>query len=312
MFRKNTALLGAAFASVVASGVLLTGQQPAGGPFTAEQATAGKAAYEANCAACHGSDLMGAPPLAGEGFIGGWRTRTTRDMYGLIRTTMPADNPGGLSEPTYVNIVAYILQYNGIAAGTTPLTPTTDVRIGGPAPAAAAAAPVPRRPRCPRAWCSTASRRRTGAGRTRRGRAGRGRGTGARTRPAGTSAHRPDGQGRGEELRARDRRDAAQSRSGRLADAAARSVRVELQRAHADHARQRPGPPAPVDLADERGRNQSAVAARLQRDHLPQQHGRHRPGDRREDGRSHLGTAARRQHRDARHDALRRQAVSSR
>ena len=137
MSRKNSSLL-AAFASLVASGVLLTGQQPAGGPYTAEQATAGKAAYEASCAACHGSDLMGAPPLAGEGFIGGWRTRTTRDMYGLIRTTMPADNPGGLSEPTYVNIVAYILQYNGIAAGTTPLTPTTDVRIGGPAPAAAA------------------------------------------------------------------------------------------------------------------------------------------------------------------------------
>ena len=37
-------------------------------------------------------------------------------MYGLIRPTMPADNPGGLSEPTYANIVAYILQYNGVAA----------------------------------------------------------------------------------------------------------------------------------------------------------------------------------------------------
>src|SRR5678809_747839 len=139
MLRKNSVLL-IAGVSLVGSGVLLTGQQPAAGPFTAEQASAGKAAYEANCAGCHGSDLMGAPPLAGEGFIGGWRTRTTRDMYGLIRTTMPADNPGGLSEPTYVNIVAYILQFNGVAAGTTPLTPTTDVRIGGPAPAAAAPA----------------------------------------------------------------------------------------------------------------------------------------------------------------------------
>ena len=121
MLRKNYFLV-AAFASLVASGVFLTGQQPAGGPFTAEQASAGKAAYEASCAACHGSDLMGAPPLAGEGFVGGWRTRTTRDLYGLIQTTMPADNPGGLSETTYVNIVAYILQFNGITAGTTPLT----------------------------------------------------------------------------------------------------------------------------------------------------------------------------------------------
>src|SRR6185503_166279 len=142
MLRKSSAHL-VAFASLVASGVLLAGQQPAGGPYTAEQATAGKAAYEASCAACHGSDLMGAPPLAGGGVIGGWRTRTPRDMYGLIRTTMPADNTGGLSEPTYANIVAYILQYNGVAAGTTPLTPTTDVRIGGPAPAAAAPAAAP-------------------------------------------------------------------------------------------------------------------------------------------------------------------------
>ena len=121
MLRKNSVLL-AAFASLVASGVLLTGQQPAGGPYTTEQASAGKAAYEASCAACHGSDLMGAPPLAGEGFIGGWRTRTTRDLFGLIQTSMPADNPNGLSETTYLNIVAYILQFNKIAAGTTPLT----------------------------------------------------------------------------------------------------------------------------------------------------------------------------------------------
>jgi len=129
-----------AFTSLVASGVFLSaGQQPSAGPFTAAQATAGRQAYEANCAACHGSDLGGTPPLAGEGFIGGWRTRTTRDLTGLIRTTMPSDNPGGLSETAYVNIAAYILQYNGIAPGTTPLTITTEVRIGG---AAAATAPA--------------------------------------------------------------------------------------------------------------------------------------------------------------------------
>jgi alcohol dehydrogenase (cytochrome c) len=143
MFRKNTFSL-AALASLVASGVMVTGQQPTSGPFTAEQASAGKAAYDTDCAACHGADLMGSFPLAGEGFVGGWRTRTTRDLYGLIQTTMPANNPGGLSETTYVNIVAYVLQFNGIPAGTSPLTPTTDVRIGAAtttAPPAAAAAP---------------------------------------------------------------------------------------------------------------------------------------------------------------------------
>src|SRR4030095_6418683 len=93
MFRKNSALF-VAFVTLFVSGALLTGQQPAGGPYTAEQATAGKAAYEANCAACHGSDLMGAPPLAGEGFIGGWRTRTTRDPYTINRPPMPEGHTG--------------------------------------------------------------------------------------------------------------------------------------------------------------------------------------------------------------------------
>ena len=93
--------------------MLLTGQQPAGG-HTAEQATQGKAAYEANCASCHGSDLMGAPPLAGEGFIGGWRTRSDARHVQPHSHSMPADNPGGLSENNYANIVAYILQYTAL------------------------------------------------------------------------------------------------------------------------------------------------------------------------------------------------------
>jgi alcohol dehydrogenase (cytochrome c) len=138
---SNKALL-MAFAVFAATGVLLTGQSPAAGPFTAAQATAGRQAYEANCAGCHGNNLDGVPPLSGDGFMGPWRTRTTRDLFGLVRTTMPSDNPGGLPEGTYVNIIAYILQRNGIAPSETPLTAATDVRIGSAAPPAPAAAPA--------------------------------------------------------------------------------------------------------------------------------------------------------------------------
>ena len=109
MLRKSSLL---AFASLVASGVLLTGQQPAGGHRGAGDAGQG-GAYEANCASCHGSDLMGAPPLAGEGFIGGWRTRSTRDMYNLIRTRCRLITQAGCprtttrtSSPTSFNITA--------------------------------------------------------------------------------------------------------------------------------------------------------------------------------------------------------------
>src|SRR4029453_9575509 len=117
--------------------MLVSGQQPpAGAPFTAEQANAGRAAYQTNCAGCHGADLMGYPPLAGPGFVGSWSTRNTRDLFGLIQTTMPSDRPGSLPADTYLNIVAFILQSNGRTPGNQPLTATTSVVIGGAAPAA--------------------------------------------------------------------------------------------------------------------------------------------------------------------------------
>jgi len=138
-------------AALAASVLLVTGQQQpsTAGPFTAEQANAGRAAFQTNCSGCHGADLMGYPPLAGPAFIGSWSTRNTRDLFGLIQTTMPTDRPGALPADTYVNIIAFILQSNGRTPGTTPLTATTSVVIGGAAPAAtppaqaAAQAPAP-------------------------------------------------------------------------------------------------------------------------------------------------------------------------
>jgi alcohol dehydrogenase (cytochrome c) len=133
-----------AFTAVLACSVLLvTGQQPStAGPFTAEQANAGRAAFQANCAGCHGADLMGYPPLRGSAFVGSWGTRSTRDLFGLIQTTMPTDRPGALPVDTYVNIVAFILQSNGRTPGTQPLTAATAAPIGGTAAAPPAAAPA--------------------------------------------------------------------------------------------------------------------------------------------------------------------------
>ena len=112
---------------------LVTGQQPAGVPvFTADQAGAGRAAYEASCASCHVADLGGrneAPQLAGSDFMNVWRTHGVDALFGFIRSTMP---PGGarLADDQYLAIVAYILQSNGAAAGAQPLTASTNVPIG--------------------------------------------------------------------------------------------------------------------------------------------------------------------------------------
>ena len=131
--------------------VLVAGQRQPGapGPFNAAQAQAGRDAYEANCSSCHRPDLRGsgeAPALAGANFITAWRDLSTKDLYDRIRLSMPPGAPGSLGEPTYLAIVAHILQVNGAPAGPQALTPTTSVAIGSlateqtAAPAAQAAA----------------------------------------------------------------------------------------------------------------------------------------------------------------------------
>jgi len=98
---------------------------PAGPPpqFTAAQATEGRTAYNATCAACHGNTLTNgtfAPPLAGESFKGLWSGQTVRPLYDKAKT-MPPASPASLPDATYANIVAYILETNGARSGTTAL-----------------------------------------------------------------------------------------------------------------------------------------------------------------------------------------------
>ena len=102
-------------------------------PMTAAQATAGRAAYNDNCAVCHQYDLSGQNdglPLAGKQFMSAWSGRTVQQLYDKTHTSMPYGRGGSLDQDTYVNIVAYILHANGAASGTEALTPTASVTIG--------------------------------------------------------------------------------------------------------------------------------------------------------------------------------------
>jgi len=108
------------------------GAQGTAGPFTAQQADAGRAAYETNCAGCHAADLSGignALPLAGLPFTGSWGNRTVGDLVGFMEGAMPPTNPGGLGEQNYLNITAFILQSNGARAGNQALTGNSTVAI---------------------------------------------------------------------------------------------------------------------------------------------------------------------------------------
>jgi len=104
----------------------VAGQAQAGG-FTAEQASAGKTAYDSNCAQCHGRQLEGpeAPGLAGQDVMQNWDS--AGGLYDFISVAMPPSAPGQLGEDTYLNIVAYIMQFNGAAPGDAPLTADPDL-----------------------------------------------------------------------------------------------------------------------------------------------------------------------------------------
>jgi mono/diheme cytochrome c family protein len=92
------------------------------GVYTASQAMRGDALYVANCAKCHeGADVDG-PPLKGDPFIDRWREDRLTSLFTFIKTGMPRDAPGKLSEGGYLDIVAYLLQANTYPPGSGDLT----------------------------------------------------------------------------------------------------------------------------------------------------------------------------------------------
>lgn len=129
-----------AWGAIAAAGIFVVSMQVSGkpqqpttaGPYTTEQATAGRSIYGEKCASCHMPDLRGsgeAPPLAGINFVNTWRNRPTSDLFNRIRNTMPLNNPGSLGDEESLDIAAFILQMNGAPAGNQPLTSTNSVLI---------------------------------------------------------------------------------------------------------------------------------------------------------------------------------------
>ncbi len=111
------------------------------GVYTKTQAERGKVVYDASCGSCHRSDLNGfsGPPLKEDIFIDRWREFDLSVLFNLIRGTMPANSPGMLSEDKYLDVLAYILQTNGLPAGAADLSSSvirTTLLVGkdGPKP----------------------------------------------------------------------------------------------------------------------------------------------------------------------------------
>ncbi|MBT4160208.1 MAG: PQQ-binding-like beta-propeller repeat protein [Gammaproteobacteria bacterium] len=100
--------------------------------FSLAQADSGKDAYTQHCAGCHGENLEGrgfAAQLSGERFSEQWKGRSAAVLSSYIRSMpmAPVGNPGSLSDETYTNILAFLLQANGLKAGKKELPEDVDV-----------------------------------------------------------------------------------------------------------------------------------------------------------------------------------------
>jgi mono/diheme cytochrome c family protein len=99
------------------------------GVYTSEQAARGAELYRGKCAECHGADLEGresAPALAGGEFGQRWDGATLKKLFGVMED-MPPDEPAKRVAPAQlIDVLAYLLSFNNIPAGTKALVMDKD------------------------------------------------------------------------------------------------------------------------------------------------------------------------------------------
>jgi cytochrome c5 len=93
------------------------------GVYNEQQATQGQALYYQHCLNCHGDYLAGvdkAPPLSGPQFSSTWNNSSLETLVGRIQD-MPPGKPENLSREESVEILSYMLWYNGLPIGESSL-----------------------------------------------------------------------------------------------------------------------------------------------------------------------------------------------
>jgi mono/diheme cytochrome c family protein len=99
--------------------------------YTAAQAQRGGQVYKERCSGCHGADLSGgegdgAPALAGAPFAAHYGGGGLDQPFNHMMEAMPLDAPGSLPPETYADLLAFILEQNGVPAGTAELPSDPD------------------------------------------------------------------------------------------------------------------------------------------------------------------------------------------
>jgi mono/diheme cytochrome c family protein len=102
--------------AVIAAGDLSAqdgGTSTRDGVFSKAQADRGRSVFVNVCANCHTRSQFNDGTWRRK-----WEGRTVYDVFESVRSTMPNDNPSGLSDQEYVEIIAYLLSQNGYPAGS--------------------------------------------------------------------------------------------------------------------------------------------------------------------------------------------------
>jgi len=151
--------------SLVALGTGAIGLPSAALAFTDAEAKAGAETFQLQCARCHGPNGEGqeniyhglrAPELIGSNSfpvaprayqkLRHFNFHNVRDVYEFSSASMPADQPASLDSETYWDVIAYLLQANGVHSdgkqldeSTAAETPIPLMRRQGAPPKTAAA-----------------------------------------------------------------------------------------------------------------------------------------------------------------------------
>jgi mono/diheme cytochrome c family protein len=104
------------------------------GVYSAAQNERGEELHSGACAQCHGLRLNGAaqpdmpssPAIARATFLRKWEGQTVAALFTYVRTKMPPDNPGTLTDQQCVDAIAHMLAMSNMPAGDKELPPDAD------------------------------------------------------------------------------------------------------------------------------------------------------------------------------------------
>jgi mono/diheme cytochrome c family protein len=80
--------------------------------YSVVQAERGEQRFKASCSSCHTPSSFG-----GGSFAERWSGQTMAEVFDFVSNAMPENDPGGLKQEQYVDVLAYILSVNGYPVG---------------------------------------------------------------------------------------------------------------------------------------------------------------------------------------------------